>query len=263
MLAASPGDDADIRHRQEPCSAGRRKVHQMSDPTRFLRGRHLLISLSVALMTAACAGRELPRSPSSVDANPTFPAARPSANAPASSVATRATDPAPSQPSSARAPEIATVPALSPSPTVSPTAVDAPPSQRNVTARPSSPLPTRTPTQAPPSPTSTPPPAVGAGEIAFTPDDTYAPGELASWRATFTASVGSSEVLWMLIERLTDGREFEHWRESVVIDDPSCKTLSDQRDLWIYAHNGAGTYVMRYQRADGSVLAEGTLRLVP
>ena len=67
----------------------------------------------------------------------------------------------------------------------------------------------------------------------------------------------------MIVQPLPDGRELEHWRQPLVIVDPTLQVIVNQLNLWLYCHNGAGTYVMRYTRSDGQVLGEGTFQLVP
>jgi hypothetical protein len=131
---------------------------------------------------------------------------------------------------------------------------------------------TPTPRPSPPAPTPVAP--VTPGRISFgsavdatgaivDPHATFRNGELATWRADLKAAVGSTGLVWVIVQPLGDGREFEHWRQPLVITDPTLKVVINQLNLWLYCHNGAGTYTMRYTRGDGLVLAEGTFQLVP
>ena len=127
-----------------------------------------------------------------------------------------------------------------------------------------------------PSPrASTPVVPVTAGQITFgsafdtatgaivDPHATFRTGELATWRADLKAPVGSTGLVWVIIQPRPSGLEFEHWRQSLVIIDPTLQVIVNQLDLWLYCHGGAGTYVMRYTRSDGQVLAEGTFQSSP
>jgi hypothetical protein len=66
----------------------------------------------------------------------------------------------------------------------------------------------------------------------------------------------------VIVQPLPDGRELEHWRQPLPITDPTLQIIVNKLDLWLYCHNGAATYVMRYIRSDGWVLADGTFQLV-
>ena len=98
------------------------------------------------------------------------------------------------------------------------------------------------------------------GQIA-TPATGFAPGETAIWVADFREAPAVPTIVLMIVQVLSDGREFEHWRQEIVLDDPSSRRLVAGADLQVYVHGGEGSYRMRYVRAD-ELLAEGTFELV-
>jgi hypothetical protein len=119
-------------------------------------------------------------------------------------------------------------------------------------------------------PTATPRP-VTSGEIRFgtsldqdgdiaTPTSQFAEGQTAVWIADFTEAPNASTLRMFIIQVLTDGREFEHWREDIAVD-PSARRFVGSADLSIYLHGGDGRHVMRYMRGD-TLLAEGAFDLV-
>jgi hypothetical protein len=82
------------------------------------------------------------------------------------------------------------------------------------------------------------------------------------WQAALDAPIGAAEVRFQVIETRADGREFVHWDEPFVPPDPAARTIVAASDLALYAHDGPGTYRIRYVRAD-AVIAEGSFTLVP
>jgi hypothetical protein len=87
-------------------------------------------------------------------------------------------------------------------------------------------------------------------------------GEHAVWIARFAAPPETRELRFVVHQVLADGREFEHWAQTISIADPSSTTLVGMADLATFAHGGAGTYRMSYLRGD-DVLAEGRFDLIP
>jgi hypothetical protein len=84
-------------------------------------------------------------------------------------------------------------------------------------------------------------------------------GQVATWVAELRVPVSGS--VWFVIEeRLPDGREFEHWRQELPLTGPT-RRITGMADLSIYAHAGAGTYLLRYQVGD-DIVAEGAFELV-
>jgi hypothetical protein len=83
-------------------------------------------------------------------------------------------------------------------------------------------------------------------------------GQVATWVAELRVPVSGS-VWFVIVQRLPDGREFEHWRQELPLTGPT-RRITGMADLSIYAHNGAGTYLLRYQDGD-AILAEGAFKL--
>ena len=225
---------------------------------------------ALAALPAACAG-SAPASSSQLDNATPSPA-------PAASAATTVGPPetaAPTAPVSLAPSGLAAQPAAStpPVPTPSVGAATAAPSRRPAPSGSSKPAPTPTPTPFPPA--AIPVVPVTAGQINFgsafdtatgaivDPHATFRTGELAAWRADLKVPVGSTGLVWVIVQPLPSGLEFEHWRQPLAIIDPTLGVIVNQLNLWLYSHGGAGTYVMRYTRSDGQVLAEGTFQLVP
>jgi hypothetical protein len=145
----------------------------------------------------------------------------------------------------------------------------------------SAPRPTRSPVAATPTPrgptvtlepTTTPVPAApgivrfgssfdASGEIAV-PDDAFGEGDQAVWVATFSRVPGVASVRLEIVQVLTDGRQFEHWREDMVLSDPSSRRLAGEAVLSIYVHGGEGSYRLRYLVGD-ELLAEGAFEMTP
>jgi hypothetical protein len=100
-----------------------------------------------------------------------------------------------------------------------------------------------------------------AGKIA-TPADRFAPGETAVWIAEFSDAPDVPEIRLLIVQILPDGREFEHWRQEIALDDPGARRLVAGADLSIYVHGGEGSYRMRYLRGD-ELLAEGVFEFTP
>jgi hypothetical protein len=90
---------------------------------------------------------------------------------------------------------------------------------------------------------------------------TFETGTTAYWSADLPRPATSQNVFFMIIQVLPDGREFEHWRQEVTLADPKRERIVGSADLFVYAHNGAGHYRMRYVEGD-AILAEGEFDLV-
>jgi len=99
------------------------------------------------------------------------------------------------------------------------------------------------------------------GEIA-TPGARFRPGAKAIWIAQFNEAPDVPTIQLLIVEVLADGREFEHLRQDIALDDPGGTRLVAGADLSIYVHGGEGRYRMRYLRR-GHVLAEGAFEFVP
>ena len=98
-----------------------------------------------------------------------------------------------------------------------------------------------------------------AGNIVM-PTSRFGPGPLAFWSANLARPASNPNVFFMIIQVLPDGREFEHWRQEVTLADPNRRRIVGSADLFVFAHNGAGHYRMRY--VDGeAILAEGAFDL--
>ena len=100
-----------------------------------------------------------------------------------------------------------------------------------------------------------------AGEIA-TPADRFVPGQSAVWIADFREAPDVPTIRLMIVQVLADGREVEHWRQDIPLDDPQGRRLVAGADLSIYVHGGEGNYRMRYLRGD-ELLAEGAFEFAP
>jgi hypothetical protein len=92
-------------------------------------------------------------------------------------------------------------------------------------------------------------------------DNQFSHGETAAWTADFSEAPGTSEVTFLIIQVVPDGREFEHWREAIRLADPQATRLAGQADLSIYVHGGSGSYRLRYVHGD-DFLAEGAFEFV-
>ena len=86
-------------------------------------------------------------------------------------------------------------------------------------------------------------------------------GQVVVWKAELADAVGTEQMEFVLVQPASDGREFPHWEEPFLPEDPSAASIVGVADLSLYAHGGAGRYVMRYVRGD-VVVAEGAFELV-
>ena len=87
-------------------------------------------------------------------------------------------------------------------------------------------------------------------------------GQEAAWVARFGRPVGVRTLVFRVSELRGSAREIEHWRQEIEVADPRSTYLVSVSELSVFAHAGAGQYVMRYSSAD-EVLAEGEFELLP
>ena len=90
----------------------------------------------------------------------------------------------------------------------------------------------------------------------------FRPGDTAVWIADFSEAPDVPSIRLLIVQVLPDGREIEHWRQDIPLDDPQARRLVAGADLSIYVHGGEGSYRMRYLRGD-ELLAEGAFEFVP
>jgi hypothetical protein len=102
---------------------------------------------------------------------------------------------------------------------------------------------------------------VGIGGEIEAPTATFRLGGTAVWVAHLKAVAPGGRLRFLIFEALPDGRLFEHWNQEIDIADPAGTRVVGMADLSVYAHGGAGSYVLRYESGD-QVLAEGRFTLV-
>jgi hypothetical protein len=132
--------------------------------------------------------------------------------------------------------------------------------------------PTSEPSSTPPSPASTalltePGTIVfgadldAAGRITE-PAERFPHSTLAVWIVTLSRPAPEAGLEFVVIARLSDGREIPHWTEAVDDVHAGQRTIVSAGRLSDFAHGGTGTYVMRYMAGE-QVLAEGRFTLTP
>lgn len=124
-----------------------------------------------------------------------------------------------------------------------------------------------------PAGSATPASIIAAGEVRFgtaldlaggiaTPTSRFRAAETAVWIAEFGDAPDVPVIRLLIVQVLPDGREFEHWRQDIALDDPGARRLVAGADLSIYVHGGEGSYRLRYLRGD-QLLAEGAFEFLP
>jgi hypothetical protein len=82
------------------------------------------------------------------------------------------------------------------------------------------------------------------------------------WKVELGSPVGTEPLHFQVVQRLADGREFVHWDEAFVPSDPAATEIVAASDLALFAHDGGGTYLIRYVRGL-AIVAEGGVTLTP